>query len=182
MALLTLNKSKLQSPIIVIDPVQPDRNAAAALGERAFTKLKQIADQFLRAPTTDFFAEKIFDISSLKKRGAIVVRAKPFEGKQDVVGAKMIAVFDSLCQTLEPFGILETDWQWTPGSDAMWYIVPRVSALPETYEHPGPPIDKVAYADHFRRKYPGSFVKKGRGNPISLDSFLVSELELSTFP
>ncbi|MBU0535617.1 MAG: nucleotidyltransferase domain-containing protein, partial [Nanoarchaeota archaeon] len=35
-AMFNLNRSKTQSPLIVIDPVQPDRNAAAALGEEKF--------------------------------------------------------------------------------------------------------------------------------------------------
>ena len=58
-----VNTSKLVSPLIVIDPVQKDRNAAAALNEDKFEAFKNAAKEFLKHPSKDFFAEK--DLKSL---------------------------------------------------------------------------------------------------------------------
>src|SRR3989344_6507213 len=45
-----LNKSKLQSPLIVIDPVDKRRNAAAALNVEKFNLFKKIAKEYLKKP------------------------------------------------------------------------------------------------------------------------------------
>ena len=47
---MELNKSKQQGPLIVIDPVQKDRNAAAALNHEKFEIIKKTAKQFLKKP------------------------------------------------------------------------------------------------------------------------------------
>ncbi|MBT3814943.1 hypothetical protein HOG07_05900, partial [Candidatus Woesearchaeota archaeon] len=45
-----LNKSKLQSPLIIIDPVDKNRNAAAALSEERFAQFKKLAKKYLDQP------------------------------------------------------------------------------------------------------------------------------------
>src|SRR3989338_5938399 len=53
-----VNTSKLISPLIVIDPVQKDRNAAAALSIEKFEAFKKASIEFLKKPSKEFFARK----------------------------------------------------------------------------------------------------------------------------
>jgi len=63
-----VNSSKLTSPIIVIDPVQKGRNAAAALSKNKLNTLIEISKKFLDKPSKDFFTEKKLDINKIIKR------------------------------------------------------------------------------------------------------------------
>ena len=56
---IEINQSKLTSPLIIIDPVQKDRNAAAALDYEKFEVLKHRAKEFLKKPSKEFFELKI---------------------------------------------------------------------------------------------------------------------------
>ena len=61
-----LNKSKTQSPLIIVDPVQPDRNAAAAVSREKFEIFKKKAREFISKPEVEFFQVKKIDIKELK--------------------------------------------------------------------------------------------------------------------
>ncbi|MBW2990368.1 nucleotidyltransferase domain-containing protein [Candidatus Woesearchaeota archaeon] len=61
-----LNKSKTQSPLIIVDPVQPDRNAAAAVSKEKFEVFKQKAREFLDKPGAKFFEIKKLKIKDIK--------------------------------------------------------------------------------------------------------------------
>ena len=53
-----MNKSKTYSPIVIIDPVQAERNAAAALSIEKFESFKAASLQFLRNPSVKFFEKE----------------------------------------------------------------------------------------------------------------------------
>ena len=57
-ALFQLNQSKQQSPIIIIDPVDKSRNAAAALSKEKLINFQRHAWEYLKQPNTSFFLEK----------------------------------------------------------------------------------------------------------------------------
>jgi tRNA nucleotidyltransferase (CCA-adding enzyme) len=50
-----LNESKTVSPLIVVDPIQPDRNAAAALSQEKFELFKKKSREFLQKPSEKYF-------------------------------------------------------------------------------------------------------------------------------
>src|SRR3989344_3767863 len=64
-ALFQLNKSKLQSPLIIIDPVDKNRNATAALSIEKLELFKKSAEEFLRKPALDSFQKKEISFESL---------------------------------------------------------------------------------------------------------------------
>jgi len=57
-ALLKMNVSKIQCPLIVVDPVSPVRNAASALGWDKYEHFKDLAEEFLHHPSLDFFSRE----------------------------------------------------------------------------------------------------------------------------
>lgn len=155
-ALFVLNESKIQGPLVVIDPVQPERNAAAALTEENVLRLQRAADRFLKDPSEDFFVIRPFDP---KDCPGIVVRVEPLEGKRDVVGAKMVRAFEYVKRALDDFGVKDAGWEWN--NTAFWWFVLKQEALPKMVEHRGPPLDQKEHVVEFRKKYEDTFMRDG---------------------
>ena len=85
-----LNPSKL-SCLVVIDPVQPGRNAAAAMSEEKYYDFIMACRAFLKHQSLSFFKEKPFDISGLHRIGKVIeLHIIPLSGKRDIVGAKLL--------------------------------------------------------------------------------------------
>ena len=67
-ALENLNKAKLYSPLVVIDPILPERNAAAALSKEKLLDFIESARKFFETPSEKYFKRDIVTLSKLKKR------------------------------------------------------------------------------------------------------------------
>src|SRR3989344_6525061 len=65
-----LNKAK-HTPLMVIDPVQPSRNIAAALSKEKLQEFIAASKAFFHHPATSFFEEKPFSLSGLKENAGI---------------------------------------------------------------------------------------------------------------
>ncbi|MBI2507479.1 CCA tRNA nucleotidyltransferase [Candidatus Woesearchaeota archaeon] len=146
-----LNKSKL-SPIIVIDPVQPDRNTAAALSEKKFDEFVKLARDFLHNPSPEFFKQKKFDLERIKS--ASILRIIPLKGKEDIVGAKLIKCMEYIHRKLkeEGYEVIEHDWHWDDKEAYFWYFVKNKN-LPQEKKHYGPPVKENKHLEEFRKKY-----------------------------
>jgi tRNA nucleotidyltransferase (CCA-adding enzyme) len=146
-----LNKSKL-SPLIVIDPVQQDRNTSAALSEKKFNEFIALAKTFLHNPSTEFFQKTKFDLEKIKS--ASILRIAPLNGKEDVIGAKLIKAMDYIARKLksEGYEIHEHDWHWDNKEAFFWYFTKQKS-LSEKKKHYGPPSKEKAHIQEFKKKY-----------------------------
>lgn len=154
-ALEHLNPSKTQSPLIVIDPIQPDRNASASLSQEKFARLVIAASSFLNNPSTRAFTIHEPDITQLQKIGpTIIARAQPVKGKNDVVGSKLLQVYDYIGSQLEEFGISRKEWHWEPSKPALFYFVLKTTLLSQTKTILGPPASLTQHAEAFKRKHP----------------------------
>ena len=128
----------------MLDPVQADRNAAAALGENAFTRFVLAAKLFLRKPSLSFFRTQSFSLAKLKKKakhmGAslLLLSLLPHVGKEDVSGGKIVKVFDFVAAKLQQaeFHILDKGWHWN-GQAYLWYIA-YPEKLPRMFRQQGP--------------------------------------------
>jgi tRNA nucleotidyltransferase (CCA-adding enzyme) len=165
---MEMNKSKLVSPLIVIDPVQHDRNAAAALSKEKFQHFIDAASSFLKKPSIDYFREKSFSKEGLqntfKGKKIVLIHSEPLKGKDDIVGAKMMKVFEYLCRVLEEhdFNILHADWKWLRGDGAELYFVFGQKPLPATMEREGPPLFAKRHVVHFKRVHKKTLVRNKR--------------------
>ena len=170
-ALKAIDRSK-HGALILVDPVQPKRNAAAALSKKNFLRMRELAREFLENPTKKMFRRKEVTQSQLEREAAgrrlLLLRAEPEEGKHDVMGSKMMKLFQFLRNQLEGhgFGILDSGWRFTPKRggkpEAMfWFILPR-ERLPEYYEHMGPPVDEGRHVERFRKSHRRTFVRGTR--------------------
>ncbi|MBS3114025.1 nucleotidyltransferase domain-containing protein [Candidatus Woesearchaeota archaeon] len=163
-----VNTSKLISPLIVIDPVQKDRNAAAALSIEKFEAFKKASIEFLKKPSKEFFARKDLKSLFLKEKTSnsklIIIKADPLSGKIDVVGSKLLKIYEFLNEKLQKhdFRIKKTDWEWYKKSDAVFYFLFDNKPLPKFVEIEGPPLKIKQHADNFKKIHKKTFVKKNK--------------------
>jgi len=167
--LKALNDAKLQSPLIVIDPVQKDRNAAAALNLDTFSKFILYAKQFLKNPSINDFNKPVFSLTSLAKAKIsfdaelILLEILPFEGKDDVIGSKLLKVFNHIQKQLElnEFKILYSDWHWDDKVYLWYYVYPKI--LPKIEKHPGPLVySEDSHVSKFLSKHKQFIVEDSR--------------------
>jgi len=176
-----VNTSKLISPLVVIDPVQKDRNAAAALSTEKFEGFKKVAKDFLYNPSKEFFVKQ--DTKSLflklksKDKKAIILTVSPLSGKIDVVGSKLLKIYEFLSQQAQKHDlkIIKSDWEWDKKSDANFYFLFGKGKLSANIEIEGPPISIKQHAEQFKKRHKKTFIKKGRLYAIGRREFLNPE-------
>ncbi len=164
-----MNAAKLQSPLIVVDPVQSDRNAAAAVNEEQFSKFIIAAKLLLQKPSPDFFIKKSFSLSQLHHQSKtlgvslLLFSVIPVDGKEDVVGSKLIKAFEYITNKVKTaeFHILNKGWQWGKEVYFWYFVYPK--ELPRYERHIGP---LVYSANHhivaFIKKHKSFIVENNR--------------------
>ncbi|MBL7100559.1 MAG: CCA tRNA nucleotidyltransferase [Nanoarchaeota archaeon] len=166
-----LNKAKTHSPLILIDPVQADRNAAAALGRKKYNRLIQAANKFLHNPTEKAFEKKEMTIDKLKKKAEgkklILLEVKARRGKEDVVGAQLLKALKHLRKqlTIEGFQVYDYNWKWDKKA-LFWFILDE-EELPEFKEHEGPKLKQKKHVEKFKQKNKKFKIYKKRGRIFS---------------
>jgi tRNA nucleotidyltransferase (CCA-adding enzyme) len=162
-ALVRLNESKIQSPLIVVDPVWPERNAAAALSLETFEKFKKACSRYLKKPHERLFQVKKFDlkkeIRNYKAKNIAVLELVPHEGNPDIEGTKMLKVFQKICRKLKEaeFEIVKSGWNWEEKA-TLWFIVDK-GVLSKTKKHYGPPKNLEDRLKDFKKKWKGKPLK-----------------------
>ncbi|MBI2143728.1 CCA tRNA nucleotidyltransferase [Candidatus Woesearchaeota archaeon] len=170
-----LNQAKVQSSLVAIDPVQPDRNATAALSNETLAGFIAAAERFLKKPSKDAFereeitAEKLMQKAGKNKK-LVIVEAEPVKAKEDVAGAKLVKAFEHILLKLQEngFEVNGSGWEWNKNMkrDALlWYFIGKKE--PEAEERAGPPLSNNLHADNFRKEHSGKsgrqlLEKKGR--------------------
>jgi tRNA nucleotidyltransferase (CCA-adding enzyme) len=167
-ALTQLNRSKTDSPIIIIDPILPERNAAAALSYETLDKFKKRAAEFLAKPSASMFEVKAKTVAQLKKEAGkdklIALDVTSESGKEDVVGSKVLKAFQQIRNQLKFYDFLLKDagWQWNKKTKALfWYVLDARDLFPIT-KWVGPPLSERERVESFKAKYPKTFIENGR--------------------
>jgi len=164
--LMELNKSKTYSPLIGIDPVQADRNAAAAISEEKFELFKKKAKEFLKNPSEKFFEVKEINEGVLRKKTGknelILVEVMTKKGKKDVVGCKLVKALEFINKKLKKndFKILNYGWQWN--KKALFHFIIKKEKLSDQIEREGPPLKAKQHVQNFRKKYKKTYTKANR--------------------
>lgn len=172
-----LNEAKVQSELIVIDPVQRDRNATAALSSESLQRFIDAASAFLKRPDKRFFEREEITVEKLlpmaKGKRLVIAEAAPMNGKEDVVGAKLLKAHQHIKQQLmeNGFRLVEGGWDWgknRTGRKAMalmWYVTEKAEPEPEI--RAGPPSKNKLHCERFTQLHNGKkdrklFEKNGR--------------------
>ena len=127
-----LDDAKTVGPLVVVDPVDKDRNAAAALGLEKFELLQSKIESFLKKPHKKFFDEielTVDDIKKIGKRNRVLIwKAPPEDEKMDVSGAKMVKYAEHISRMFkdEEFIVLDSGMYWNKHDDGLvWVIVDK---------------------------------------------------------
>lgn len=161
-----MSDSKLQSPIIVVDPVDKSRNAAAALSKEKLTIFQKAASQLLKKPSPSFFERDAITIEKLKKKkgknAALWIDVESIDAKEDVAGAQLMLAFEYLKKQLDKFGVISAGWEWDKKKyGSLWFIL-KTSELSKTEWHKGPPVEMEKAVADFKKKHKKIVAKEGR--------------------
>jgi len=164
--LMDLNSSKLQSPIILIDPTHKQRNALAALSEETFEKFKKDCQGFLKNPSIKSFEVQKTDLEKVKKDAGrkkyefILIEAKTNKQEGDVAGSKLIKFYKHLIYEIEKFfEIKKKGFNYNKKQSARYFFV--VKKKKEILLE-GPSVDDKKNVSAFKKKHKNTFIKKNR--------------------
>ncbi|MGC8961896.1 MAG: hypothetical protein ACP5K1_05580, partial [Candidatus Bathyarchaeia archaeon] len=138
-------------PLIVIDPIDPGRNAAAAVDEDAMWSLASISRLLLEKPDIRFFYPEALKPSlgslkdSLEKNVGdfIAVDIGEVDAVVDVVWSQLYKAERVLKRLLLEAGfkvIRSAAWS-SPNNHCMIFFKLESGELPPTYRHLGPPVE-----------------------------------------
>ncbi|MFH1503509.1 MAG: hypothetical protein ABIE36_02540 [Candidatus Diapherotrites archaeon] len=108
-ALIDLNSSKLNSPIILIDPTYKQRNALAALSQKTYERFQKACKDFLKNPSLKSFEIKKINLNKIKenatkkKREFILLEAETNKPEGDVAGSKLLKFYNHIEKEISRF-------------------------------------------------------------------------------
>jgi len=137
-----LGKDKTASPIIIIDPVDPLRNASASVSYKSFAKLILFAKGYQYKKVEK---EKGCSVFELKLRGK--------SENKDVAYTKVLKFAEFFVNQIERFGFKLLDWDLEFGEPCILRIYYYPEVLPEYEKHYGPPVWVEKHSDNFIQKW-----------------------------
>lgn len=151
------SNAKFKAPLIVLDPVDPNRNAAAAVSLTSMSIFILAARRFLKRPSLSYFRQEQGDLVEGVNRVEVVY---PYPNEPpDVVWGRFKRLGRALASWLRECGFRVM--RWGVESDERTYVsliyVVEQTQLPPYVIHRGPPVYDEA-VDKFIEKYLGSDV------------------------
>ena len=179
--MMDINGSKLNSPIILVDPTYKQRNVAAALSEETFLKFQKACVAFLKSPSVKFFELQKIDFEKLregaKKLGLEFVELEVKTNRQagDIAGSKLLKFHKHLLGEIARFFQVKKEGFEYSGkkiSRGFFVVKSRGEILQE-----GPSITDLKNVKKFKKEHPKAFVKNHRAYAkekinFSVESFL----------
>jgi len=162
-----LNKAKRTGPLIIIDPIQPERNAAAALTHQPFNTFKERAQQFLTNPSQEYFTITLLTKEHVAQQHPhqpfICYELYPLKGSKDVAGTKLLKAHEHIVKQAQQqgFTIIDEGFEFN-GEKATAYIVVENEPLPPLRKHVGPPLTEKEDCERFTQAHPDATEENGR--------------------
>ena len=169
---------KFEEPLVVVDPVDPNRNVASAVSVEQMATFVHAAREYLRAPSERFFfarGQKPFSSARLKalakKRGGepLALSLAAPEVTEDVLYPQLRKAHRALLDLFDRQGFAVLDSRFdVAGKEAVFLFEFEVATLPRVVRHRGPPV-WVKNAKDFLEKWKaspralaGPFIEEGR--------------------
>ena len=99
---MDINSSKLQSPIILIDPTYKQRNVLAGLSDETFDRFKKVCKKFLKKPSMKSFEIEKTDLEKIKKDARnkkfefIMLEGRTKKQEGDIAAKKLLKFYKHL--------------------------------------------------------------------------------------
>ncbi len=163
--LMDMNSSKLESPIILVDPTYKQRNALATLSPEVFEKFRAKCREFLRKPDINFFRLKEINFSdienSARKKGYDFLLLRISTNKQEgaIAGSKLLKFYNHLNDSIKKyFDIRDKGFYYNnKGYADCFFAVKKKDRLLVK----GPPVKMDKEAKKFRSMHKKIVVKSG---------------------
>jgi len=152
-----LNESKLISPLIIVDPVQKNRNVSAALSEEKLLLFKESGKKFLARPSLQFFETESTDDfedeikKKAKKSGKelLIIKAESKKKKEDIAGAKLLKFYKIISLNLEKEGYsVESKIKFKDNRANFYFLLGKKDVL-----MPGPFLEMEEHVKNFKKRW-----------------------------
>lgn len=179
-----LRKKFKGDPLILIDPVDKNRNAAAAISPRSFFKFRKLARDLMEKPEKSYFEKRLVEPlipgeldKILKERGTelLVLKFRPPDVVQDILWPQLRRFTKRLESILEEgeFLVLRTDF-WSDEADLSTVVLELENKrLSNVNKRVGPSVFDKDGSENFIKKYKGKSIT----GPFVEDEFWCVELE-----
>ncbi len=185
-----LNKAKKTGPLILIDPIQAERNAAAALGQEKYVRFIQAVRAFLNKPDASFFQPRPVTKESIrtehKGENLFMYSFAASKGSKDVAGTKLLKCHEYLLRRAQEEGfVIRNEGFFFDGKKALCYFIVEEEELSLCAKVIGPPKEQERDAQRFRQKHQEHDVCETREGRLSalvprryrtMTAFLTEEL------
>ncbi len=161
------------APLVVIDPVDPSRNVAAAVSLDNFYTFVDVSREFLKHPSTHFFfpppVKPLADeeLAQELKRRRTELLAVVFDTPNvvdDILYPQLYKAVRSIEELLHrnDFRVFRSG-VWS-GAKSVILLEREVASLPSIKKHIGPPVGSSAHAEKFKMKYANlhPYIQDGR--------------------
>lgn len=169
--------SKFNAPFIVIDPVDKNRNVAAALSMQKLSEFIIACRNFLENPSERYFKDRIIKvrkeelISEFDKRGTkcYVLSFDVPDLPDDVIYPQIEKTMNSFLKVsrMYDFNIIESTYYINSDNKTHLILEYEVDKLSNVKIHHGPQIRYKQDGFKFKEKYPNAYVKHNRWISIS---------------
>lgn len=164
--LIDMNSSKLDSPVILVDPTFKSRNALAALSSETFEKFCIFAREFLNNPSLEFFKIKKVDYGKLKKTASgkgnefVLLKTKTNKQKGDIAGTKLLKFFRHLnFEFSKYFEVIDSGFDYVKQNYGLNYFILKKK---KEIVFVGPLVKDLKNSEKFKLERKKVYVKKGR--------------------
>lgn len=179
----TLRKDFRRQVLILIDPTDKTRNAAAAISANSFFKLKKRAKEFLKKPLKEMFFEKGIEpitendliLTQMKRRTELLlVVFNPPKIVPDILWPQLRRFAERLEGILkeDEFIVLRKDIYTNEKDLAVILLEMEISKLPYVNKKIGPLVFDLDDSERFVKKY-----KKTFNGPFVENDFWCAEVE-----
>jgi len=160
-------RRRFGTPLIVVDPIDPNRNVAAPVSEDSFWSFIAASRGFLRAPSEIYFypreekptAQEVLE--ALRHRGSdllfLVIPDRDVD-VPDILWGQLYKAERALRGLLERWGfkvLRSSAWSDEASRHILIYEL-ETATLPSVEKHMGPPVEVVEHSERFLRKHLGS--------------------------
>lgn len=162
-ALIDMNSSKLNSPIILVDPTYKQRNALAALSKETFEKFQKECLKFLKNPSVEFFEQRKINLIKLKEKAKkdknefVLLQASTKKQEGDIAGSKLFKFYRHSEEEINKFfEVKDKGFNYNSKQAARFYFVakPKKEIILN-----GPFIEDKKNVIKFKKEHKNTFVK-----------------------
>lgn len=156
--------------LVVIDPVDPERNVASVLTDENYAKFVYSCQKLDRSPGVDMFRETENEVSEFEVKQEMEKRAdfltleldRP-EGVEDVLYPQMRKTVRSIVRELEDAEFRIFDSGFFVGEDKVRILLELDRSLPDTREIVGPKVFHASdHTEEFESRYENVYVNGKR--------------------